>query len=286
MNLLLMTAYDDMTTLFLIVVASTILIGGGSSSSSSGSSTNNPRFSSSIVTHNANDISLGLDSSLIQQQQQHHSIVNDGSGYSEIIGRLHRSDIDRDPFIYQRCHVDEYDDNDILPTYGFSNVQNHHQHQSSTSSGGDQWQSPLEGYSPLPSLSLGSHSQQQLFTGATSFDLSQRSHSHVIDMHASSSTQQHHHKFRTRTTGTTIVALLAGEENSTVLILAADTRATDGSTVSDNRCSKLHELASNVWCAGAGTSADVEALVRRARYKFWKDGRTYLNRHGGIGNNI
>jgi hypothetical protein len=46
-----------------------------------------------------------------------------------------------------------------------------------------------------------------------------------------------------------------------------------GSTVSDNPCSKLHhELATNVWCARAGTSADVEALVRRTKYKFWKDG--------------
>ena len=43
---------------------------GGSSSSSSRASTNHPRFSSSIVTHNANDISLGLDSSLIQQQRK------------------------------------------------------------------------------------------------------------------------------------------------------------------------------------------------------------------------
>ncbi len=87
---------------------------------------------------------------------------------------------------------------------------------------------------------------------------------------------------RTRKTGTTIVALLA--ENSTVLILAADTRATDGTTVADKRCEKLHALAGNVWCAGAGTSADVEALVRRTRHVFRGRGRTEAEGRGGVGN--
>jgi 20S proteasome subunit beta 2 len=212
--------------------------------------------------------------------------------------QLHRSDIDRDPCIYQRSHEYDNDDDDILPSYGFNNVLNHnHQSSSSSSSGGDQWQSPLEGYSPLPSLSLGSPQQSQSFLSTEEADLSnglsQRSHSHIIDIHASSSSstqQQQHSKLRTRTTGTTIVALIAAGDdtnsNSTVLILAADTRATDGSTVSDNRCSKLHELANNVWAAGAGTSADVEALVRRTKYKFWKLGRTYMDGCGGIGNTI
>ena len=280
--------YDDRVTLFLIVAASSIIIGGGSSSGSS-----NPRFSSSIVTHNANDVSLGLDSSLIQ----HHSSNNLDEGarsgdYSGIMGQLHRSDIDRDPFIYQRSHVDDEDDNDEDKLPSYNNVPNHHHHHqsSASSSGGYQWQSPLEGYSPLPSLSLRSRSQQQSSSLSTEANLSinpsfQRSHSHVIDMHAPSSStlQQHHPKLRTRTTGTTIVALLAGE-NSTVLILAADARATDGSIVSDKQCSKLHQLASNVWAAGAGTSADVEALVRRTKYKFWRMGRTYINGCGGIGN--
>jgi 20S proteasome subunit beta 2 len=232
---------------------------------------------------------------LIQQQRKSNiDTVTHSGDYSDIIGRLHRSDIDRDPFIYQRSREYDNEDDDILPSYGFNNVLNHnHQSSSSSSGGGEQWQSPLEGYSPLPSLSLGSSSLQQSFLSTEeanlSYGLSQRSHSHIIDIHASSSSsqQQQHPKLRTRTTGTTIVALIAaGDDNSTVLILAADTRATDGSTISDNRCSKLHELANNVWAAGAGTSADVEALVRRTKYKFWKLGRTYMDGCGGIGNTI
>jgi len=90
-------------------------------------------------------------------------------------------------------------------------------------------------------------------------------------------------KLKTRSTGTTITALVA--QNSTVLILAADTRATDGTTVADKRCEKLHALARNVWCAGAGTSADVDALVRRVKFAFWKRGAlTKEGCGGGVGN--
>lgn len=38
--------------------------------------------------------------------------------------------------------------------------------------------------------------------------------------------------------------------------LAADTRATAGSIVADKNCEKLHNLAPNIYCAGAGTAAD------------------------------
>jgi len=80
-------------------------------------------------------------------------------------------------------------------------------------------------------------------------------------------------------TGTTITALLAC--NSTVLILAADTRSTDGTTVADSNCEKLHQLVRNVWCAGAGTSGDVEAIVRSVKFAFWKRGM--LNEIGNLG---
>ena len=72
-----------------------------------------------------------------------------------------------------------------------------------------------------------------------------------------------------------------------MLILAADTRSTDGTTVADKRCEKLHDLADNVWCAGAGTSADVEALVRGTRHAFRGRARTGTGmggRGGGVGN--
>ncbi len=65
-------------------------------------------------------------------------------------------------------------------------------------------------------------------------------------------------------TGTTIV----GVQTSTHIIIAADTRATEGTVVADTRCDKVHQLASNVWCCGAGTSADLDALTRRIRYTF------------------
>jgi len=67
-------------------------------------------------------------------------------------------------------------------------------------------------------------------------------------------------------TGTTIAGCVT--ENGTCVVLAADTRATSGSIVVDKRCEKVHQIAANVWCCGAGTSGDIDALVRRVRYSF------------------
>ena len=69
-----------------------------------------------------------------------------------------------------------------------------------------------------------------------------------------------------RKTGTTIVGCLA--DKGQTVVIAADTRATDGTTVADSRCEKVHRVADNVWCCGAGTSGDIDALVRRCRYTF------------------
>mmetsp|Transcript_32106 Transcript_32106/g.48435 ORF Transcript_32106/g.48435 Transcript_32106/m.48435 type:complete len:279 (+) Transcript_32106:86-922(+) len=55
-------------------------------------------------------------------------------------------------------------------------------------------------------------------------------------------------------TGTTI----CGVKVKDAVILAADTRATAGSMVADGNCEKLHFIADNVFCAGAGTAADLE----------------------------
>ncbi|GFH59003.1 hypothetical protein CTEN210_15479 [Chaetoceros tenuissimus] len=65
-------------------------------------------------------------------------------------------------------------------------------------------------------------------------------------------------------TGTTIV----GVQTKDGIILAADTRATEGSVVADTRCEKVHQLSRNVWCCGAGTSGDLDALTRKVRYNF------------------
>ena len=46
-------------------------------------------------------------------------------------------------------------------------------------------------------------------------------------------------------------------------VLGADTRATEGDTVADKNCEKIHYIADNIWCCGAGTSAGKTAAARR-----------------------
>jgi 20S proteasome subunit beta 2 len=58
-------------------------------------------------------------------------------------------------------------------------------------------------------------------------------------------------------TGTTIVGL--GYKDG--VVLGADTRATDGSIVADKNCEKIHNISQLIWCCGAGTSADTEAVT-------------------------
>lgn len=41
-------------------------------------------------------------------------------------------------------------------------------------------------------------------------------------------------------------------------MLGADTRATAGPIVADKNCEKIHYLAPNMYCCGAGTAADTE----------------------------
>ena len=67
-------------------------------------------------------------------------------------------------------------------------------------------------------------------------------------------------------TGTTIVGVvykvmninrysLTGKDG---VCLGADTRATEGTIVADKNCQKIHYIADNMYCCGAGTSADTE----------------------------
>ncbi|GFP88318.1 proteasome subunit beta type-7-a [Phtheirospermum japonicum] len=58
-------------------------------------------------------------------------------------------------------------------------------------------------------------------------------------------------------TGTTIV----GSKFQDGVILGADTRATEGPIVADKNCEKIHYIAPNIYCCGAGTSADTEAVT-------------------------
>lgn len=55
-------------------------------------------------------------------------------------------------------------------------------------------------------------------------------------------------------TGTTICGVIYKDG----VVLGADTRATGGSEVVDKNCEKIHYLAPNIWCCGAGTAADTE----------------------------
>jgi len=58
-------------------------------------------------------------------------------------------------------------------------------------------------------------------------------------------------------TGTTIVGLVYKDG----VVLGADTRATEGSIVCDKNCEKIHHISKNIWCCGAGTSADTENIT-------------------------
>jgi len=55
-------------------------------------------------------------------------------------------------------------------------------------------------------------------------------------------------------TGTTIVGMAYKDG----IVLGADTRATAGTEVAEKNCEKIHYLADNIYCCGAGTAADTE----------------------------
>eukprot|EP00761_Pharyngomonas_kirbyi_P011832 gb/GECH01011858.1/.p1 GENE.gb/GECH01011858.1/~~gb/GECH01011858.1/.p1 ORF type:complete len:277 (+),score=68.09 gb/GECH01011858.1/:1-831(+) len=55
-------------------------------------------------------------------------------------------------------------------------------------------------------------------------------------------------------TGTTIAGVVFKDG----VVLGADTRATEGPIVADKNCEKIHYIAPNIYCCGAGTAADTE----------------------------
>lgn len=59
-------------------------------------------------------------------------------------------------------------------------------------------------------------------------------------------------------TGTTIVGIIYKDG----VILGADTRSTSGPIVSNKNCEKIHYLAKNMYCCGAGTAADTEMITQ------------------------
>jgi 20S proteasome alpha/beta subunit len=58
-------------------------------------------------------------------------------------------------------------------------------------------------------------------------------------------------------TGTTIAGIIYKDG----VVLGADTRSTAGTTVADKNCEKIHYIAPNIYCCGAGTAADTENVT-------------------------
>eukprot|EP00915_Cephaloidophora_sp_WS-2016_P001111 GHVH01001529.1.p1 GENE.GHVH01001529.1~~GHVH01001529.1.p1 ORF type:complete len:278 (+),score=29.62 GHVH01001529.1:184-1017(+) len=78
-------------------------------------------------------------------------------------------------------------------------------------------------------------------------------------------------------TGTTICGVVCKD----CIVVGADTRATQGPIVADKNCMKLHRLADKMYCAGAGTAADLEHVTNKMattlelqRLQIGKDPRT------------
>lgn len=69
---------------------------------------------------------------------------------------------------------------------------------------------------------------------------------------ASSSKYTHHHSFLFYP----FIWLLLIDKDG--VVLGADTRATEGPIVADKNCEKIHYIAPNMYCCGAGTAADTE----------------------------
>lgn len=59
-------------------------------------------------------------------------------------------------------------------------------------------------------------------------------------------------------TGTTIVGCVYKDG----VVLGADTRSTAGPIVADKNCDKIHYIAPNIYCCGAGTAADTTQVTR------------------------
>lgn len=60
-------------------------------------------------------------------------------------------------------------------------------------------------------------------------------------------------------TGTTIAGIIFKDG----VVLGADTRATSGPIVADKNCAKIHYIADNIYCCGAGTAADTEQTTNQ-----------------------
>jgi len=62
-------------------------------------------------------------------------------------------------------------------------------------------------------------------------------------------------------TGTTIAGIIFKDG----VMLGADTRATEGPIVADKNCEKIHYIADNIYCCGAGTAAGASSAPGKER---------------------
>jgi len=95
----------------------------------------------------------------------------------------------------------------------------------------------------------GEKSLEEFQNGGFNFDNTKRNEMIMTKFGSQSSTLPKAWK-----TGTTIVGILFADG----VVLGADTRATGGSEVVDKNCEKIHYIAPNIYCCGAGTAADTE----------------------------
>lgn len=93
--------------------------------------------------------------------------------------------------------------------------------------------------------------------GGFNFDLAQRNHLVLKDIDGPNSPRGKLPK-EPRKTGTTIAGVLFDGG----VVLGADTRATEDTIVADKNCEKIHYIAANMYCCGAGTAADTEATTQ------------------------
>ncbi|XP_041666995.1 proteasome subunit beta type-10 [Cheilinus undulatus] len=89
--------------------------------------------------------------------------------------------------------------------------------------------------------------------GGFSFDNSRRNN--VLE---SSLSELGYRSPQARKTGTTIAGVIYKDG----VILGADTRATDDDVVADKNCMKIHYIAPNIYCCGAGVAADAEITTQ------------------------
>lgn len=81
---------------------------------------------------------------------------------------------------------------------------------------------------------------------------------------------------RAKLTGTTICGCVYKDG----VVLGADTRATGGTEVVDKNCEKIHYLAPNIYCCGAGTAADTEKTTEMISGQARQDRARLLGEQG------